>query len=105
MADRELTRRRITGRLTPSAGYSLHCRTPWWRTDGHTVWDDRDPDHQPWRRGTFALCEWCWPRTTVEQRVAYAEELVFGVWPAGGTPLDRCEADWPAIERAYREAT
>lgn len=51
-------------------------------------------------RSCFPLCEWCWPRLTVEERMPYYLKL-FLVWEKNeiesGIPIG---VTWPEIERA-----
>jgi hypothetical protein len=83
--------RRIGGILTPTFGRTRcsHCYVPW----GNGSRSPRFVDYAYTRtaaRGAFCLCLWCWPRTTPEQRLEYAEQAF----------ADR--EYWPQIEAAYR---
>ena len=53
------------GLLLPDFGYGRcwRCRLPWWATSEHVV------EYEP-GRGQFALCERCWVRCTVQERIS-----------------------------------
>lgn len=83
--------RRWLAKITLSRGYGrcYHCRLPWWASPEHPVEIDRGGS-------LFVVCRWCWPRLSVDRRVAYAAR-----W-AIQRPIE--PARWKAIERAYRGA-
>lgn len=92
MADRAVAWRRLRARLTPSFGYGrcLHCGSTWRSSRKH-----RRPhlvSYAP-SRAVFFACEFCWPRTTPAERLAYAG-LVAGHWE-----------EWASVATAVRAAS
>lgn len=50
------------------------------------------------RKDCFALCEWCWSKLTIEERIGYYRRLHSSWVRAGDT-----RNIWPNIEKAVRE--
>jgi hypothetical protein len=78
--------------VSPGYSWCRECGMPWKFTKEHVIRYDR------WS-GIFFTCESCWPKLSVEERVAYAHQVVYGEWSQDA--WDK----WPAIELAVREAS
>jgi hypothetical protein len=81
---------RRLGWLLPCLGSShcVRCGCPWWAATWREVW---------WSecRGQFALCTWCWARTSSEERVRAHARVTARYGPVG-------DDAWLAIAAAVR---
>lgn len=86
----KLRLRRLLASVWPAFGLARcsHCHMPW----GNRSREPHLVEYAP-GRGVFVVCEWCWPRTSVEERLRYAADLVFCRWEDAD--------DWCAIESAF----
>jgi len=73
--------------LAPGYGTCWNCGWPWKYVKPHSTMYNNG-------HGCFPLCEQCWERMTVEQRLPAYRWLVFDLW--GEPDL------WPAVETAVR---
>jgi hypothetical protein len=74
-----------------------HCMIPWaygpaWlgSLPHNLMYEELSPGGV--RNGLFMTCEWCWPRTTLDQRARYLYDLVMITWRSGAAPMqvDEC---------------
>jgi hypothetical protein len=90
-------RARFLRRLYPGLGWCSRCGMPWTRVEGHRTpygYTEGDPliDGFSYSRACFPLCEGCWARLTIAERIPYYESLV-GWWTLGALDAGTYEPD------------
>ena len=84
---------RISQILFPTYGHCSECGFTWNLVERHIT-------SYSSRRGCFPLCEGCWRKLTIDERMRHYRAL-WCRWIAKGMP--RPEAEWNLIEAAVRE--